>query len=529
MYILKNAWKSIVRSKGRNILIGIIVMIITVSSCIALSIKNSANTIVQNVKDSSIITATLTLDRQALMQDTQASGGDIRTAMSSISSPTIDDIKKYGTSQYLSGYYYTIEASLNSSNIQPIDTNSWRNNSSSSSSSTQSNNNGSGSNNGQGGQNMPGRRNRGDFRITGYSSASAMTNFVNGTYKMKDGSMFDDGTAGNVCVITDELAQLNNLSVGSTITFTNPGDTSKTYDFKVVGVYTNTASSGNDQMIADPFSDTGNQIITSFDALNNIIGASKSASTDTSSDSSSTEITAQVNPTFILKDADSLNSFKADLASMGLNKYYTVQTNSGSIDQTLTPVKNLSSFATVFLILVLVIGGIILIVLNMINIRERKYEVGVLRAIGMKKWKLAFQFISELFIVTFIAIIIGTAAGSISSVPTANMMLQNQISAQQDQQQQISQSFGRTGNFGQGQWQQGGNTMLSQGGRQNGAAGFFGFRNNVSYVNQIDAVMNLQVLMEIILIGILLTLLSSSFAVTFISRYEPLKILNSRA
>ena len=33
MYILKNAWRSITRSKGRNILIGIILFVIAVSAC----------------------------------------------------------------------------------------------------------------------------------------------------------------------------------------------------------------------------------------------------------------------------------------------------------------------------------------------------------------------------------------------------------------------------------------------------------------------------------------------------------------
>lgn len=44
MYILKNALKSISRSKGRNILIGIIVLVIAVSTCVALSIREAANT-----------------------------------------------------------------------------------------------------------------------------------------------------------------------------------------------------------------------------------------------------------------------------------------------------------------------------------------------------------------------------------------------------------------------------------------------------------------------------------------------------
>ena len=47
MYILKNALTSIKRNKGRNILIGIIVVVISASCAITLSIMNSANKIVK--------------------------------------------------------------------------------------------------------------------------------------------------------------------------------------------------------------------------------------------------------------------------------------------------------------------------------------------------------------------------------------------------------------------------------------------------------------------------------------------------
>ena len=39
MYILKNAIKSVTRIKGRSILIGIVVLIIATSSCVALLLK----------------------------------------------------------------------------------------------------------------------------------------------------------------------------------------------------------------------------------------------------------------------------------------------------------------------------------------------------------------------------------------------------------------------------------------------------------------------------------------------------------
>ena len=42
MYIIKNALLCISRSKGRNILIGIIALVIAVSACIGLSIRQAA-------------------------------------------------------------------------------------------------------------------------------------------------------------------------------------------------------------------------------------------------------------------------------------------------------------------------------------------------------------------------------------------------------------------------------------------------------------------------------------------------------
>ena len=44
MYIIKNAFRSIDRSKGRNILIGIIALVIAVSACIGLSVGEPTRT-----------------------------------------------------------------------------------------------------------------------------------------------------------------------------------------------------------------------------------------------------------------------------------------------------------------------------------------------------------------------------------------------------------------------------------------------------------------------------------------------------
>lgn len=98
-------------------------------------------------------------------------------------------------------------------------------------------------------------------------------------------------------------------------------------------------------------------------------------------------------------------------------------------ESSLLPLENLSEMALYFLIVVFAIGGVVLVVLNIFNVRERKYEVGVLTAIGMKKFKVSLQFIFETLVVTFVFIVIGGCIGAVSSVPVTNSLLESQIEA----------------------------------------------------------------------------------------------------
>lgn len=51
MYIFKNSLVSIIRNKGRNILIGIIILVIACASTVTLAIRNTANRLVKNYEE----------------------------------------------------------------------------------------------------------------------------------------------------------------------------------------------------------------------------------------------------------------------------------------------------------------------------------------------------------------------------------------------------------------------------------------------------------------------------------------------
>lgn len=188
-----------------------------------------------------------------------------------------------------------------------------------------------------------------------------------------------------------------------------------------------------------------------------------------------------------------------------------------------------------FLLVILAIGGVILVVLNIFNVRERKYEVGVLTAMGMKKWKVALQFMCEILIVTMVAVVIGAAVGAVSSVPVTNALLAGQIESQSAQQSQMEGNFGRPGNFGGMPGGMGGDMPQEMpedipddfGG---GFGDMFGdmFGSATDYITEVDSAMNLTVVFQMIGVGLLLTLVASAASVLFIMRYDPLKILANR-
>ena len=210
----------------------------------------------------------------------------------------------------------------------------------------------------------------------GFSSDTAIANAANGTFTMSSGEVFGYGESDNgKVIISKALADFNDLKVGDEITVTNPSDTSTTYTFTIGGIYKNSTSSNTSAM--------GSMGGTSQDADNAIY---TSVST---------------------------------LKSLGLDAYTVQSTDVENYESSLVPLDSLAKFALTLLIVVLAVGAV---VLNLFNICERKYEVGVLTVIGVKKVKVAAQFAIELLIVTMCGIALGVAGGAVASVPVSNQL-----------------------------------------------------------------------------------------------------------
>ncbi len=539
MYIIKNALRCIGRSKGRNILIGIIALVIAVSACIGLSIRQAAESAKKSALDGMSITATISYDRAGAMGN-MAGGrpgvggggfgggsfdpsqfGDI---MGKSSSLTLEEYLKYAEAESVQDFYYTLTAYFNGSeNFSPVSDETDDDSDGELSGDLDSGNSGMpGFPGGMGGMNFGAS---GDFSIIGYSSDSSMTAFINGNASIVDGSMFEEGTSELVCVISEELAMYNSLSVGDTIIITNPNLDTETYTLTVSGIYTSSENNDFSMSMFGASQDPANQIYMSTVALQSILDASEATADDT-------KVTGKLNATYTFADVESYEKFEEEVRALGLDESYTVSSSDiSAFESSLAPLNTLSTMAGWFLLVILIIGGIILVVLNIFNVRERKYEVGVLTAMGMKKWKVAAQFMCEILVVTMLAVIIGAGIGAVSAVPVTNALLEGQAQSQSNQQSQMEQNFGRPGDFGGGF--PGGNMpsdmpsdIPDMGGGKNPFGDMFG--GAADYITEVDSAMNLTVVFQMIGVGLLLTLIASAASVLFIMRYDPLKILANR-
>lgn len=516
MYIIKNAWKSIIRNKGRNLLMIIIALVIALSACVSLSIREAASKAKEETLSSLTVKAQLSFDRTSMMtqmngENSQETGKTDRGKFDFNSlrgtALTLDDYMNYAE---LLGendsYYYALTVSMNASDeILPYGTEE--------SSETETMESQFG---GRGGKGMM-MQASGDFSVTGYSDYTAMLSMFgnDGTYSVTDGEMFSETSDEYECIISDELAMYNEISVGDIITLVNPDCSDESYTVKVTGIYTNSASdTGNSRF---SFIDPANNIYMNASALGKIIAESeKSANTSDDDETESAVLSAETSFTYVLSSADNYYAFEEKANEKGLPENYILSSSDlSAYEESIAPLETLSTMTGWFFVIVLIIGGIILVVLNIFNLRERKYEVGVLTAIGMKKSKVALQFVCELFIITFTAIIIGTGSGAVMSVPVTNSLLESQIEKVQEADDEVAQNFGMQGRGDKQSFNKGGFANMNQ-------------QTEVNYIDSVSSATDFTVIVQLVLVGILLTIISSLAALITIMRYEPLKILSSR-
>ena len=227
----------------------------------------------------------------------------------------------------------------------------------------------------------------GRIRVSGTSDPTNTQVAGVNQFKIIAGSNIAGSSTANVAMVGKDLAAKNNLSVGST--FTAYGQT-----VTVHGIFD----------AANTFANAG--VVMPLPALQTLSGQPGAV----------TSVVAQV---------DSIGNASATLTKLQKELGTRADVVSGTADSantlaSLDDIKTISSYAAIGSL----IAGAVIIFLSMLMIvRERRREIGVLKAIGSSNGKISLQFVIEALTLTTMAAVLGIVGGVVLSQPVLDRLV----------------------------------------------------------------------------------------------------------
>jgi len=227
---------------------------------------------------------------------------------------------------------------------------------------------------------------------TGTNDTTTASSYGGDSVKFVSGQALNASKDEDVATLGKSLATKNNLNVGST--FTAYGKT-----ITVAGIY----DTGN------TFSNAG--LVFSLPALQRL----------SSQTSDITSATVTVNSIDNLSSA--VSSIKTTLGSTA-----DVVSNQDTAKQTIAPLENVKTISLYSLIGAVVTGAIIILLTMVMIVRERRREIGVMKAIGASNIKIMLQFMSEAITLTLLGMFVGLVIGAAAANPITKVLVNNSTS-----------------------------------------------------------------------------------------------------
>ncbi|CAJ1224956.1 ABC transporter permease [Lactiplantibacillus xiangfangensis] len=491
MNFFKRAWLNLTAKKGRSILLILVTSAIMLFVLAGLLIRNAADTATSNAKKSVGATVTLSANREAAFKKMHSSTSTSKSSRPKLTTSPVklSDAKKIAKLSNVASYNATVSTSANAKGFDAISTST-------------SSNTGGGMKGGMGASSSG----SGDIAIAGVTSTSSVTSFESKSSKIMKGrgiTASDEGT--NNVVIESELAKEDSLNVGDTIKMKATTGTKKTYTLKIVGVYKASSSTSTEQ--GPGATDPSNSVYTSYTFANAIKGSKYKNTADS--------------VTFTISDPAKVSKVKTAGNQLISTSKYSLSTDDSSYQTVKASMNNVKSFADKIVWLVAIAGTIILALIVILMIRERRYEIGVLLSLGESRWKIVAQFFAEMVMVLVVSVVLAGFGGKF-----VGNQLGQQLVLQQTTTATTSSSSGTTGQPG-GSGAPGGSTGSKPSGNMQGGPGSSHTGSVAASQKQTDLDINVTVmdLVELGGFGLAIMFLSIMLASGGILRLQPKKVL----
>ncbi len=300
--------------------------------------------------------------------------------------------------------------------------------------------------------------------VNGTTTPTDLTSGIGGgSFTLKSGSVFAGDSTANIAIIGSTLASKNNLNVGST--FTAYGST-----ISVIGIF----DAGN------TFSN--NQVIMPLATVQTLSGQAGAVTSATMS-------------------VDSISNVASVISAVTkqLGSTADVTNDAASADAVISPLKNIQTISLYSLIGAVGAGAVIILLTMVMIVRERRREIGVIKAIGASNMKVVTQFMSEAVTFTVLAAVIGIILGIFAGNPITKLLVNNSTA---------TSTTAASSGFGRG---------AAQAGR-----GIGGLHNSIT---NIHAAVGWSIIAYGLGAALLIAIIGSSLASFFIAKIRPAEVM----
>lgn len=467
--MFKNAILSSKKNIGRSVLLFIIMVIIANLIIAGLSIQSASKKSMEQIRSTLGNDVTLSVNMRQMMGGREK-GQAMEEVQSKITTDMADQLKDL---EYVKSYNYTISSDAFSDTLVPVEVSTTDESSSNSFGRMDE---------------IGGAISKGDFTIEANQTMENIDNFTEGNYELMEGRLLsseDEGT--NNCVIETNLAKENSLKVGNTITiYRTVNDQQISQELTIVGLY----EIVNSEML------NGFNLNNPINTIYTDLSVGQILNGDTS------EISSAV---YYLNDPSNMDAFielakeKSDIDF----DTYSLNSHDGLYQQNVTNLENTESFASMFLLVVVIAGSAILCLILILTIRNRFYEIGVFLSLGQSKIKIICQQLLEVGMIAVIAFILSLGTGKMVSNVVSNMLVQGESSNTMQMEKRDS------------------NSIDNQQTEQPSFGGAFEQPTN----SELDVSLTTNTVVELAAITFIICVISTSIPAIYILRLSPREIL----
>jgi putative ABC transport system permease protein len=332
-------------------------------------------------------------------------------------------------------------------------------------------------------------------RVIGTNSpGTALVGGANGggTEKLTSGTTFSSTSTADVALIGNDLATKNSLKVGSTFTAWKTTIT-------VVGIY-NAGSSFADADVLMP--------LTTVQRL--------------------ASATGQV--TSVTVSADSVDHVAGLVSAIkkSLGSAADVTSTASTVESQLAPLNSVKSISTYTLIGAIVLSAVVLLLSMLMIVRERRREIGVLKALGSPNRSVVAQFVAESTTFTVLGSVVGLLGGIALSSPITSALVTASGGSSSTQSGFVphfgsASSGGGFPSFGGG----GSGFTPSTGGSSSGQFHFGGFHSFSSTLTQLHTSAGWSTLVAAFVIALAIAGVGSAVSASTVTRVRPAEVLRS--